>query len=107
MKSMKELTLTKKSKFYVKVCKVYGMVLKAKKEFEEINKIFNENENSTYEKDVCEQMLMQLALFSENEYLKFLHILHEIREEKFEENREKIEKIREYIDRKTSNSEIF
>ena len=29
MKSMKELTLTKKGKFFTKVCKVYGMIMKA------------------------------------------------------------------------------
>lgn len=107
MKSMKELTLTKKSKFYVKVCKVYGMIMKAKKEFEEISKIFKNNDYKSHEQEVCDQVLLQLALFTDTEYLKFLHILHEIREEKFEENREKIEKIREYIDRKTSNEEIF
>lgn len=107
MKSNKELTLTKKSKFYVKVCKVYGMILKAKKEFEEINQIFEKNEYGAYEKSVCESILMQLALFSENEYLKFLHMLHEIRTEKIEENNLKIERIKEYINKQTSNENIF
>lgn len=107
MKSMKELTLTKKGKFYTKVCKVYGMVMKAKKEFAEISKIFEKNGYDVYEKEVCEHMLMQLALFSDNEYLKFLHMAHEISTEKIEENNKRIQEIHDYIDKKTSNSEIF
>ena len=107
MKSIKELTLTKKGKFYTKVCKVYGMIMKAKKEFEEINKIFEKNDYEVQEKEICEKMLMQLALFTEDEYLRFLHISTEISREKIEENKEKIKKITEYINKKTSNSEIF
>ena len=52
-------------------------------------------------------MLMQLALFTEDEYLRFLHISTEISREKIEENKEKIKKVTEYINKKTSNSEIF
>lgn len=107
MKSMKELTLTKKGKFFTKVCKVYGMIMKAKKEFQEISEIFKKNEYDIEEQKICDQILLQLALFSDTEYLKFLHILHEIKTEKIEENNEKIQQIREYIDKQTSNEEIF
>lgn len=107
MKSIKELTLTKKGKFFTKICKVYGMVLKAKKEFQEISNIFEKNGYDIEEQKICEDILMKLALFSDNEYLNFLHILGEIRMEKVEENKLKIQQIREYIDKQTSNEEIF
>ena len=66
MKSMKELTLTKKGKFYTKVCKVYGMVMKAKKEFAEISKIFEKNGYDVYYLRwmfYCSQLLNYLMLF--------------------------------------------
>lgn len=107
MKSEKKLTTTKKGKFYTKICKVYGMALKAKKEFEEINDLFQYYEGNEEEKQICEGILMRLALFSDNEYLQFQQINQTIKMEKIEENRRQIQKIREYIDRKTSNSDIF
>lgn len=107
MKSIKELTLTKKSKFYVKVCKFYGMILKAKKEFQEIANIFDKNGYEVHERQICEDILIQMALFNEIQYLKFLHVLNEIRTEKIEENNEKIQKVKEYIEKKTSNDNIF
>ena len=107
MKSNKELTLTKKGKFYTKVCKIYGMALRAQKELKELEYLFEDYENIPEEKEICKAMLMRLALFSDTEFLQFQQLLTTIRMEKIEENKQKIAKIREYLDRKTSNSDIF
>jgi len=107
MKSEKTLTLTKKDRFYTKVCKIYAMALKAKKEMAEIANLLEDYDDCKEEKELAEQINLCLYMFTDTKYLMIQKTLSQIKLDKVAANNEKLEKLREYISRDTCNSDIF
>lgn len=107
MKSEKILTLTKRDRFYTKVCKIYTMALKAKKEMEEISNLLADYEDAKKEKEIADEISMCLYLFTDTKYLMIHKNLSQIKLDKIALNDEKIKKAQEYIDKHTCNSDIF